>query len=70
MSTISMLIDGQAVAAADGATFERLNPLDGSLATTAPAASAADARAAADAAARAFPAWAAMGPGERRKRLM
>ncbi|WP_027476610.1 aldehyde dehydrogenase [Curvibacter gracilis] len=70
MSTISMLIDGQTVAAADGSTFERLNPLDGSLATTAPAASAADARSAADAAAKAFPAWAAMGPGERRKLLM
>jgi len=70
MSTISMLIDGQAVAATDGATFERLNPLDGSRATTAPAASAADARAAADAAAKAFPAWAALGPGERRKLLM
>lgn len=70
MNTISMLIDGQTVAAADGSTFERLNPLDGSLATTAPAASAADARSAADAAAKAFPAWAAMGPGARRKLLM
>ena len=65
-----MLINGQAVAAADGATFARLNPLDGTLATTAPAAGAADAQSAADAAAQAFPAWAATGPGERRKLLM
>lgn len=70
MSKISMLINGQAVAAANGASFERLNPLDGTLATTAPAASAADAQAAADAAAQAFPGWAALGPGERRKLLM
>ncbi len=65
-----MLIAGQRVQAAHGATFDRRNPLDGSVATTAPAASAADAVAAVDAAARAFPAWAAIGPGERRAMLM
>ncbi|MEG2632497.1 MAG: aldehyde dehydrogenase, partial [Comamonas sp.] len=51
-------------------TFERRNPLDGQVATRAPAATADDARAAIDAAAQAFPAWAAMGPGERRGLLM
>ncbi|WP_151636031.1 aldehyde dehydrogenase [Noviherbaspirillum aerium] len=70
MSTISMLINGERVQARNGATFERRNPLDGSVATTAPAASAEDALAAVDAAAKAFPAWAAMGPGERRALLM
>ncbi|MGA8010314.1 MAG: aldehyde dehydrogenase [Thiomonas sp.] len=70
MNKISMLIAGQHVQAANGATFDRLNPLDGSVATTAPAASAADAVAAVNAAAKAFPAWAATGPGERRAMLM
>lgn len=63
MSTISMLINGNRVQARNGAQFERRNPLDGSVATTAPAASVEDATAAVDAAARAFPAWAAIGPG-------
>jgi benzaldehyde dehydrogenase (NAD) len=44
--------------------------LDGSVATTAPAATVADAIAAADAAGQAFTAWAAMGPGERRGLLL
>ena len=46
------------------------NPLDGEVATRAPAASVADAIAAVDAAASAFPAWSATGPGERRSLLM
>jgi benzaldehyde dehydrogenase (NAD) len=70
MNTISMLINGERVPASSGATFERRNPLDGSVATTAPAATVADALAAVEAAAKAFPAWSAMGPGERRALLM
>ena len=70
MSTISMLINGERVQARSGAQFTRLNPLDGSVATTAPAAGVEDALAAVDAAAKAFPAWAALGPGERRALLM
>jgi len=70
MQSISMLINGEAVQASNGATFERRNPLDGEVATRAPAATVADAVAAVDAAAAAFPAWAAMGPGERRALLM
>ncbi|HEY1231469.1 MAG TPA: aldehyde dehydrogenase family protein, partial [Ramlibacter sp.] len=69
MSTLSMLIGGESRAASNGATFTRRNPLDGSVATTAPAATADDARAAVDAAARAFPAWSALGPNERRAAL-
>ncbi len=65
-----MLIGGQSVGATGGATFERRNPLDGQVASRAPAATVEDARAAVDAAAKAFPAWAAMGPGERRGLLM
>jgi acyl-CoA reductase-like NAD-dependent aldehyde dehydrogenase len=57
MSDLSMLINGLAVSAEKGATFERRNPLDGSIATRAPAASAADAVAAVEAAADAFTTW-------------
>ena len=67
---ISMLINGERVQAASGAVFERRNPLDGTVATRAPAATVDDARRAVDAAAAAFPAWAAMGPTERRALLM
>ncbi|MFL9985992.1 aldehyde dehydrogenase [Paraburkholderia sediminicola] len=70
MQSISMLINGAAVQASNGATFERRNPLDGEVATRAPAATVADAVAAADAAAVAFPAWSALGPSERRALLM
>src|ERR1700722_1762731 len=70
MKTIAMLINGEAVQASNGATFERRNPLDGEVATRAPAASADDALAAVDAAGTAFPAWSALGPSERRTLLM
>lgn len=69
MNDISMMIGGQKSAATGGKTFERRNPLDGSVATQAPAASADDARRAVDAAAAAFAAWSATGPGERRALL-
>ena len=67
---ISMLINGARVAAGNGATFERRNPMDGEVATRAPAATPADAVKAVDAAAAAFPAWSRMGPGERRALLL
>jgi acyl-CoA reductase-like NAD-dependent aldehyde dehydrogenase/ABC-type branched-subunit amino acid transport system ATPase component len=70
MSDLSMLINGLAVSAEKGATFERRNPLDGSVATRAPAASTADAVAAVDAAAEAFKTWSRSGPGERRALLL
>src|SRR3569832_1554650 len=69
MNPISMLIDGKPRQAANGATFERRNPLDESVATRAPAATAADAVAAVHAAARAFPSWSATGPSARRALL-
>jgi len=69
MQEVKMLINGQRRFAADAAYFERRNPLDHSVASRAPAATVADARAAVQAAADAFPAWAAMGPGERRSLL-
>ncbi len=70
MTTISMLINGEPQQAQNGATFERRNPLDGSVATTAPAASPADAVAAVEAAAHAFKSWSQTGPGERRALLL
>ncbi len=70
MNIISMLINGERTQGGSGTTFERRNPLDGSVATIAPAATVADAITAVDAAAKAFPAWAAIGPGERRALLM
>jgi benzaldehyde dehydrogenase (NAD) len=70
MSDLSMLINGLKVTAEKGAMFERRNPLDGSVATRAPAASPADARMAVDAAAEAFKTWSETGPGERRMLLL
>lgn len=64
-----MLIGGERRSAQNGNTFERRNPLDGQVATTAPAATADDARAAVGAAAQAFKAWSQNGPGERRALL-
>ncbi|WP_323121086.1 aldehyde dehydrogenase [Burkholderia alba] len=70
MDTLSMLIGGERRFAGNGATFERRNPLDGEVATRAPAATPDDARAAVDAAAAAFGAWAALGPSARRAWLL
>ena len=70
MNSIRMLIGGESCHARDGRTFERRNPLDGQVATVAPAASAEDARTAVDAAAAAFATWSRTSPGERRALLM
>jgi acyl-CoA reductase-like NAD-dependent aldehyde dehydrogenase len=67
---VQLLIGDSDAAAASAATFVRQNPISGEVATRAAAAGAADAIAAAEAAAEAFPAWAALGPHERRKRLL
>jgi benzaldehyde dehydrogenase (NAD) len=70
MSDLSMLINGLKVTAEKGATFERRNPLDGSVATRAPAASVADAVLAVESAAEAFRTWSESGPGTRRTLLL
>jgi benzaldehyde dehydrogenase (NAD) len=70
MKTVSMLIGGKQLQARNGATFERRNPLDGEVASRAPAATVEDAIAAVDAAAEAFSVWSALGPSERRALLM
>lgn len=68
--SINLLIDGKAVAATGGRVFERRNPLDGSVASRAAAATPDDARAAVEAAARAFPAWSQTPPAKRRELLV
>jgi benzaldehyde dehydrogenase (NAD) len=70
MTTISLLIGGERRQASNPATFERRNPLDGSVATVAPAATLDDAVAAVEAAAAAFPAWSRLGPNARRGLLL
>ena len=66
---IGLLIDGGERAATGKASYDRLDPFTGKLATRAAAASIADANAAVEAAAAAFPAWSQTGPGERRALL-
>ena len=66
----SLVVNNKDMAAGDGKTFERHDPLTGELVTRAAAATVEDARAAADAAAAAFPAWAAMLPSARRALLL
>jgi benzaldehyde dehydrogenase (NAD) len=70
MADLSMLINGLKVSAEHGATFERRNPLDGTVATRAPAASIDDAVMAVEAAAEAFKTWSETGPSERRTLLL
>jgi len=70
MSNLSMLINGLKVTAEQGLTFERRNPLDGTVATRAPAASPADAVLAVEAAAEAFKTWGETGPNARRALLL
>src|SRR5579859_3247826 len=69
MEEVKLLIAGRDAPASKSATFDRLNPISGEVATRAAAATAADAKAAADAAAAAFPKWAALGPNARRDLL-
>lgn len=69
MIEVSLLIDGVARSAGSGLTFDRMDPVTGELASRAAAATLEDADLAVEAASRAFPAWSAMGPGERRAKL-
>lgn len=66
---IGLLIDGDKRDASGAASYERMDPFTGKLATRAAAASVADANAAVEAAATAFKAWSKTGPGERRALL-
>jgi acyl-CoA reductase-like NAD-dependent aldehyde dehydrogenase len=67
---VLLLIGDEDIAGAAGASFVRNNPLTGAVASQAAAATLDQARAAVEAAARAFPAWSATGPTQRRARLL
>lgn len=67
---IQLLIDGEDIGAAGGATFERRDPMTDEVATRASSGGVQDANRAVEAAAAAFPAWAALGPNARRKLLL
>lgn len=67
-SKISLIIGGESRSADQ--LFERMNPVTGTVATRAPAASVKDAVAAVEAAQAAFPAWSQTGPNARRALLM
>ena len=70
MHEIALLLESKDVPASNGATFDRLNPVTGDVASRAAAAQIADAKRAADAAAAAFPAWSQTGPNARRAILL
>jgi vanillin dehydrogenase len=70
MQTVNLLVGGQQIPARNGATFDRMNPYSGEIATRAAAATVDDADAAVAAAKAAFPAWSALFPTERRRRLL
>jgi len=65
-----LLVNNKDTGASGAKTFTRMNPMTGEPVTRAAAASVADANSTVDAAARAFPAWAALGPSERRAKLL
>ena len=65
--TVGLSIGGKFLAGSR--SFERLDPMSGTVATRAAAATVQDARAAADAAAAALPAWSVRGPNDRRALL-
>ncbi|POF28396.1 aldehyde dehydrogenase [Roseibium marinum] len=70
MDALGLLIGTENTQASDGRVFERLNPITGEVASRVAAATKEDARQACDAAAAAFPDWADMAPGPRRKLLL
>jgi succinate-semialdehyde dehydrogenase/glutarate-semialdehyde dehydrogenase len=67
---MDMIINGQPVAAASGATMEVRNPATGEVVDTVPKADAADTRKAIEAAAAAFPEWSKLPPHKRSHMLM
>ncbi|HVV59425.1 MAG TPA: aldehyde dehydrogenase family protein [Gaiellaceae bacterium] len=64
---LQQFLDGRWVGAADGASFDDLDPFTGDIVARVPAGKRADARAAVEAAAAAFPAWSKTPPAERQR---
>ena len=67
---VKLLIDGKAQDASDGKTFERISPVDGSVASVSAAATVADVDAAIESAHKAFLVWSKLSATERRVRLL
>jgi vanillin dehydrogenase len=67
---VSFIVDGTAVPAEGGATFDRKDPMTGKVATQAAAAALADVEKVVAAAAKAFEAWSETGPSVRRALLL
>jgi vanillin dehydrogenase len=70
MNNVALLIGGKSAAAEDGRSFNRIDPVKGSPASKAAAATIADVNSAVEAAVAAFPGWAATGPSHRREILL
>lgn len=70
MLDVPLLIGGESRPARDGRTFDRRNPVTGEVVSRVAAATLEDADAAVEAARKAFPAWSALAPNERRRRLL
>ncbi|HEX5392852.1 MAG TPA: aldehyde dehydrogenase [Rhodocyclaceae bacterium] len=70
MYETNLFIGGAQRAASNKATFDRINPVSGEVASRSPAATLDDVDAAVAAAEAAFPAWSAMLPGQRRMLLL
>lgn len=70
MHTVKLFIHGQSVDASSGLYFERISPIDATVASRSAAATTDDVDAAITSAHQAFPAWAKLTPSERQARLL
>ncbi len=70
MQNVQLLIHGRSVDASNQATFERISPIDGSVASKAAAATLEDVDRAIESAQQAFKVWSKLSPTERRLRLL
>lgn len=70
MNTIELLIGGKSIPAQANRVFKRIDPVKGTVATSAASATVADVEAAVSAATNAFPGWSSMGPSHRRELLL
>lgn len=70
MQNVQLLIHGQSVAASSGRTFERISPIDGSVASISAAATLSDVDRAIESAHEAFKSWSALSPTDRRLKLL
>ncbi|WP_130802099.1 aldehyde dehydrogenase [Acinetobacter ihumii] len=70
MQNVQLLIHGQSLDASNQASFERISPIDGQVASIAAAATLADVDRAIESAQQAFQIWSKLSPTERRLRLL